>query len=188
MAHTTGRFFISDAAYVNEANNCAANGLFQQIGGRKLGNLPAGQVVEILDGPFDTPNGIVYWKVYSPLLKKKGFTPEGRPAQNDYWLNPAPAVQTFPVVHRLTQGVRAFVETKTDKPNNLRDAASINAVIIASVKPGTVVTLANSASIFNAQDGWLWWKVTANGQSGWMAEVRNGVYNLLPLTVPVACA
>ena len=188
MTHMTGRFFISDAAYVNEANHCAANGLFQQIGGRKLGNLPAGQVVEVLDGPSDTANGVVYWKVYSPLLKKVGFTPEGRPAQNDYWLDPAPTVQTFHVIHRLTPGVRAFVETKSGKPNNLRQRASTKAAIIAAVAGGTEVALAGSAPFLNEEDGWLWWHVTANGRQGWMAEVKNGVYNLLPLVVPVGCA
>ncbi|MER2599544.1 MAG: hypothetical protein ABTQ73_08495 [Caldilineales bacterium] len=188
MTLSTARFFISDAAYVNEANHCAPNALFQQIGGRSLGNLPAGQVVEVLDGPFDTVNGIVYWKVYSPLLKKVGFTPEGRPAQNDYWLDPVPTFQTFHVVHRLTPGARAFVETKTGKSNNLREWAGLTAPIVASVPPGAIVTLDGSAPFLNGQDDWLWWYVTVNGQQGWMAEVNNGVYNLLPLTVAVQCA
>lgn len=176
------------AAFINEANRCAANGLFVEIKGAKLGNLQAGQVVEVLAGPFDTAEGIVYWQVYSPFLRAKGYTPEGRPAHNDYWLDPVPTVQTFHVIHRLTPGVRAFVETKTEKPNRLRQQASADAPIIASVPGGTVVTLDDSAAFFNDRDGWLWWFVTANGQQGWMAEVRKGEYNLLPLTVPVRCA
>jgi len=65
------------AAFVNEANR---------------GDMQAGQVVEILEGPFDSATGIVYWRVYSPFLRTKGFTPEGRPAANDYWLDQVPTV------------------------------------------------------------------------------------------------
>lgn len=175
------------AAFVNEANRCAANGLFKQLGGAKLGDMQAGQVVEVLEGPFDSATGIVYWRVYSPFLRTKGFTPEGRPAANDYWLDQVPTVQASGISHRIRPGTSAFVETRTGKPNILRSNPDQTSANLASFSGGAVVTVKQAQPVFNRNDGWLWWQVKVNGMEGWMAEVNSGVYNLIPLTVPVRC-
>lgn len=107
--------------------------------------------------------------------------------RNDYWLDPVPTLQAPGVAHRISPGTSAFVETKTGEPNVLRRDPDKDSDRIASVSGGAIVAVKQAQPIFNPKDGWLWWHVKVNGMEGWMAEVRNGVYNLIPLTVPVHC-
>ena len=181
------RLYPGAAAFVNEANNCMANALLSQPGGGRLGLLQAGQVVEVLSGPFDGA-GIRYWQVYSPFLGMTGYTPEGRPATGDYWLDLAPTYQTSGVIHRLMPGTSAFVETKSGQGNILRSDPAKTSRNLATVRGGTIVTVLQGPAHQNPTDKWLWWAVEVNGLQGWMAEINlSGETNLLPLTVPVHC-
>jgi len=72
------RLYPGAAAFVNEANNCMANVLLSQPGSGRLGLLQAGQVVEVLSGPFDVA-GIRY---SAPSCKRLATPPKDslRPA------------------------------------------------------------------------------------------------------------
>ncbi len=181
------RLYPGAAAFVNEANNCMANVLLSQPGSGQLGLLQAGQVVEVLSGPFDVA-GIRYWQVFSPFLQKIGYTAEGQPAAGNYWLNLAPIHQTSGINHRLMPGTSAFVETKSGQRNILRTDHAKTSQQLAEVPSGTIVTVLQGPAHQNTKDGWLWWPVEVNGLQGWMAEIKlNGETNLHPLTVPVHC-
>lgn len=186
MTHGT-RLYSGAAAFVNEANNCKANALLSQPGSGRLGLLQAGQVVEVLSGPTDVA-GIRYWQVFSPFLQRTGYTPEGRPAAGDYWLDPAPTYQTSGITHRLLPGTEAFVETKSGQPNILRSDPAKTSRELARVRGGTIMTVLQGPAHYNSTDEWLWWAVEVNGLQGWMAEINlKGETNLLPVTVPVPC-
>lgn len=187
MAHGT-RLYSGAVAFVNEANNCRDNAFLRQPGSGRLGLLKAGQVVEVLDGPYNHTNGIVYWRVFSPSLQKIGYTAEGQPAVGNYWLNLAPIHQTSGINHRLLPGTEAFVETKSGQPNILRSDPAKTSRELAKVREGTIVTVLQGSAHQNTKDGWLWWPVEVNGLQGWMAEIDlKGETNLLPVTVPVPC-
>lgn len=176
------------AAFVNEANACMANALLTRPGSGRIGLLQAGQVVEVLKGPIKV-NGIHYWEVFSPFFQRRGYTPEGRPERNDYWLDLAPTYQTSGIAHRLLPGTSAFVETRSGKPANLRSDHARTAPVLAQISGGTIVQVLSQPAFFNPTDGWLWWPVEVNGRRGWMAEIKlSGETNLLPLTVPVRCS
>jgi hypothetical protein len=85
---------------------------------------------------------------------------------------------------RLTQGIRARVDTGPGSANNLRATPGLSGDIIGKVEPGASFRVLDGPE---CADNYVWWHIEIDGIQGWTAEYDPSVgrYWLEPLTQPV---
>lgn len=154
------------------------------LGGQVIGQIPAGGVVTVIEGPH-CDNGITWWRVqYDDLT---GWTAEGN-GYDQYWLEPyttIPNPSPYPVycdlTPRLTIGQQARVTPGL--PNVVRTAPGTQAtgadsVVIGEIPGDGVFSVMNGPQC--GSDGRFWWLVDYNGLVGWTAEGEGNTYWLEP--------
>lgn len=145
---------------------------------RVIGEIPAGGVFAVLNGPQCGSDGRWWWLVnYNGLV---GWTAEGE-GTSTYWTEPyagdgAYACPGF-MYSRLYVGGYGAVTYDPPYPNRLRTSYSFNSVTIGLIPVGGVFKVLQGPV---CSEGTAWWYVNYNGVVGWTAEGQGNVYWLEP--------
>ncbi len=81
---------------------------------------------------------------------------------------------------RLKVGAKAYVTDDPPLPNRVRAEPNVKAEILGEIDPGESLLIVEGPLCI---DGWVWWKVRADGQEleGWTSEGKKGEYWLMPV-------
>lgn len=143
--------------------------------GQRVGNVAAGAVVKVLEGPqnadnydwyrIDAGGGLTGWIAAGPA--------------NDPWLKiedeqgaPAAAATPTPAPPKLVDraikvGDRVQVTTESTQVLTVREDAGKGARAVAKVPRGTLFTVKSGPV---QQDGLTWWELQSDTVNGWAAE------------------
>jgi hypothetical protein len=147
----------------------------------RIGQIPAGAVFVVLNGPNCAADGRWWWYVnYNGLI---GWTAEGQ--GTTYWLepsngNPGPLPPPQAVCYLATRlSVHGWGRVTPGAPNVLRSAPGTQAtgstsVVIGSIPAGGIFSVEGGPTC--GTDGRWWWYVNYNGQLGWTAEGEGNTY------------
>jgi hypothetical protein len=146
-----------------------------------VGQIPAGGVFSVLNGPQCDAEGRYWWQVnYNGIT---GWTAEGE--YGIYWLQPyggSPQPVACTLTPRLTPGTTAYVTPGL--PNVIRTLPrrGADSLIVGRIPGNGVFTVLSGPQCDN--EGRYWWQVNYAGITGWTAEGENGVYWLAPFGCP----
>jgi hypothetical protein len=161
------------------------------LGERIIGRFPAGNVLEIQDGPRYA-NGMVWWKAYSRSQNVSGWTPEGQNG-TAFLAHVIGVTQCANSARSILAGHdRAYVLTNTEDANQLRNLPSTRekflgkpVEVIGQIQPGETMTVIGGPYC-DADSSIIWWKVSPDANPrlrGWTAESEDYNYYLAPLNL-----
>ncbi len=140
-------------------------------GSQVIGNLPAGTVFTVTNGPV-CQDGHHWYEVNAN--GRIGWTAEGD-VYGPYWLKPVTCGNGL--ISRLSPG--QYAQVTPGLPNRIRtNPSEYGGFIIGRIPAGGVVRILSNFSCDNL--GRTWWLVSYNGIVGWTAEGDNGNYWLAP--------
>jgi len=145
-----------------------------------LGQVPAGGVFTVIQGPACDYEGRYWWQVnYNGVV---GWTPEGQAGV--YWLQPytgTPPSVCSPTP-RLTPGTTAFV--LYGLPNVIRSAPGTGSgsLVLGRIPGGGFFNVLSGPQC--GGDGRYWWQVSYGGLVGWTAEGQGSEYWVSPFGCP----
>ena len=154
--------------------NVIRNNPWKGVDSQVIGQIPAGGVFAVLDGPYCANNIHWWWVNYNGVI---GWT--GESEQATYWVEPV-AVNTdcsANLPSRLWAGGSGYVLPGLS--NNLRSGATTSSRSIGKIPAGGVFSVITGPV---CADGIAWWQVNYNKVIGWTAEGRWGTYWLEPTT------
>lgn len=143
-----------------------------------IGQIPAGGVFSVLNGPQCGTDGRWWWQVnYNGLV---GWTAEGQ-GHNTYWLEPwyntpPPACPGF-MNSRLVSGGKGAVTSVPNLPNRVRSGPGFANTTLGYIPVNGVFTVLSGPY---CADYTAWWQVNYNGLVGWTAEGQGSTYWLQP--------
>lgn len=152
------------------------------IGSEQIGQIPAGDVVTVLDGPECT-DGFLWWRVSYDNIT--GWTVEGN--DTAYFLEPYPAEGAVTVTDTDTcdqesrLNIADFGQVSSDVPSRLRAAPGISAEQVGQVNLTDVFVVVDGPV---CADGFHWWQVEVNNLLGWLAEGDGETYFVEVVTDP----
>ena len=142
----------------------------------QIGQIPAGDVMTILDGP-QCNDGFLWWQVRYNTLE--GWTVEGN--DTDYFLEPVSSAATNP--ETCDQETRLVLfehgQVSSDIPSRLRFEPTVNGEQIGQVDATEIFQVVDGPT---CADGFNWWQVVNNGVMGWLAEGDGETYFVEPFT------
>jgi hypothetical protein len=140
---------------------------------KTLGQIPAGGVFTVLDGPR-CANNIQWWLVsYNGV---NGWTGEGE--LSTYWLEPLTSPNGCPADLPTRLWAGGWGRVTPGLPNTLRGSASTYGTRLGQIPVGGTFTVISGPI---CADNIAWWQVTYNNVTGWTAEGRWGQYWLEPV-------
>lgn len=131
-----------------------------------------GETVAVLDGPTKDSDGNTWYKVQAPggtgwvmsdYLAGKD-TPSTKTQTQTQTQQQAPQKQAAPTGPKLSGN--AHVGNSDGDPVRLRAQAGSDATVLDKLDPNTSVTIKQGPTVDSA--GTAWYKVSANGTTGWM--------------------
>jgi len=174
------RLAIGDQARVTPG---AANRIRAQsnTSSEQVGQIPAGEVLTILDGP-QCVDGFLWWRInYNEI---EGWTVEA--SAPDYFLEPyvtvTPANDTENCLTETRLQIGGYGQVSTTTPSRLRLASSTGAEQIGQVDPTDIFQVVDGPV---CADGFNWWQVAVNGIMGWLAEGDSETFYVEPVTDPL---
>lgn len=148
-----------------------------------IGEIPAGGVFRVMEGPVCAADGRHWWRI--SYYNLNGWTAEGE--GSTYWLQPYsnPIVPT-PVVPvgcsltpRLQPSMSAFVTTGS--ANAIRSVPSRigDSVVVGEIPGGSFFRVLSGPVC--GPEGRYWWQISYSGITGWTAEGEGTEYWLSPM-------
>jgi uncharacterized protein YraI len=136
-----------------------------------VGNIPAGGLFAVLNGP-QCANGILWWQVnYNGVI---GWTGEGE--GYTYWTAPATGTGVCnPLPPRLTVGSNGYV--LPGLPNRLRSAPGLSSPQIGRIPANAWFSVIGGPTCVENTN---WWQVNYRGIVGWTAESSGYAYWIAP--------
>ena len=148
------------------------NNPWKGVDSKVLGQIPAGGVFAVLDGPHCSNNIHGWWVNYKGVI---GWT--GESELSTYWVEPASTSNGCPanLPTRLYAG--GWGRVLPGLSNNLRAGATVSSRSVGQIPAGGVFSVIAGPQCAN---GIAWWQVNYNNTIGWTAEGRWGQYWLEP--------
>ncbi len=146
----------------------------------EYGQIPAGDIFTVIDGPVCSPEGWNFWRVeYNSLI---GWISEGNTLT--YWAEPLIAQGLSieqpiycPLTPRLAPGRQAIIADSA--PNTLRSEPSSSAPALGQIPVDGIFTVIDGPIC--GPEGWFFWQVEYNNLTGWTAEGNTVAYWTAPL-------
>jgi hypothetical protein len=168
-----GRVTPGDPNVVRSAPGTRSTGANSYV----IGNIPAGGIFSVLEGPQCGSDSRWWWRVnYNGLT---GWTAEGE-GYDVYWVEPwgqNPSVCPNALPSRLTAGGYGRVTTVPYLPNNIRTTSSYGGAVIGQIPAGNIFAVLSGPV---CADNTAWWQVNYNGIVGWTGESNSTTYWLEP--------
>lgn len=120
--------------------------------------------MELLEGPVCN-DAIVWWRV--EWNGTRGWTAES--AGGDVWFEPVD-------FSRFEVGAYATVYTN-DEGLKMRENTSTGSRLIQNLSPGVRVQIIGGPI---SAEGYTWWHVLYNSQTGWVVQEADGILTLVP--------
>lgn len=143
-----------------------------------IGEIPAGGVFDVYNGPQCGSDGRWWWQVnYMGII---GWTAEGE-GSNRYWLAPysfGPPQCPNALPPRLSLDQMGRVTSFSNLPNRLRLHASTSSPVLARMQPGESFMVLSGPF---CSEAFTWWQVRYGDFIGWTAEGSSNSYWLEPL-------
>jgi hypothetical protein len=152
--------------------NIIRNNPWKGSGSVSLGQIPAGGVFTVIEGPRCS-NNINWWRVtYNGVT---GWTGEGE--LSSYWVEPFGGNNACTGVLPTRLRVGGWGRVTPGLPNTIRNSAAISSRRLGQIPAGGVFSIMAGPVCAN---GIAWWQVSYNNIVGWTAEGRWGEYWVEP--------